>query len=258
MPFIEQQKIVRYVEENIPSFHQSRINGLKKLKLKTILKKKNPYLFKAKNIDTAGDLVESLLDAHLSSSEGGFLEGLAIFICAETFGGWEYSAQGIDLEFEREQNRYIVSIKSGSNWGNSGQIRKMLDNFNQAKKILRTNTSSINVVAVNGCCYGTDDQPDKGTYLKLCGQRFWEFISGIETLYKDIVEPLGYRTKENNEQFEQEYSKVINKFTLEFIQNYCDTDGQIYWQKIVQFNLSKKLNLNKSKLESNELNLTEE
>ena len=244
MPFIEQQKIVRYVEENIPSFHQSRINGLKKLKLQTILRRKNPYLFKAKNINLGSDLVRGLLDAHLSSSEeglfGGFLEGLAIFICAETFGGRKSAAQGIDLEFEREQIRYIVAIKSGPNWGNSGQIQKMVDNFNQAKKILRTNTSSINVVAVNGCCYGTDDQPDKGTYLKLCGQRFWEFISGMETLYTDIIEPLGYRAKENHEQFEQEYSKVINKFMLEFIQNFCDADGQIIWQKIVQFNSSKK------------------
>jgi len=33
-----------------------------------------------------------------------------------------------------------------------------------------------NIVAVNGCCYGRDNRPDKGDYLKYCGQRFWEFI----------------------------------------------------------------------------------
>ncbi len=203
MPLIQQQEIAKYVEENIPLFHQCRINGLKRLKLQTILKRKNPYLFKAKNINTASDFVKSLLDAHLSSSEeglfGGFLEEFAIFICTKTFGGRKSSSEGIDLEFEREQIKYIVSIKSGPNWGNSSQIRRMIDNFNKAKRILRTNTSSVNVVAVNGCCYGVDNQPDKGTYLKLCGQAFWEFISGIETLYIDIIEPLGYKAKENNE-----------------------------------------------------------
>jgi type II restriction endonuclease EcoO109I-like protein len=40
-----------------------------------------------------------------------------------------------------------------------------------------------NVVAVSGCCYGHENQPDKGDYLKLCGQRFWGFISGNRELY---------------------------------------------------------------------------
>jgi hypothetical protein len=245
MSSIEQQEIVSYVERNIPQFHQSRINGLRNLKLQTVLRRKNPYLFKAKNVITASDLVRGLLDAHLSSSEeglfGGFLEGLAVFICTKAFNGRKSSSEGIDLEFEHERVRYIVSIKSGLNWGNSSQIRRMIYNFNRAKRVLRTNTSLINVVAVNGCCYGKDDQPDKGEYLKLCGQRFWEFISGDELLYTSIIEPLGYRAKENNEQFEQEYGKVINKFTLEFMQSFCDTEGQIVWQRIVQLNSAKKI-----------------
>ncbi|MEB3358580.1 MAG: PmeII family type II restriction endonuclease [Synechococcales bacterium] len=240
MPPIEQRVIVRYVEENIPQFHESRINGLKNLKLQKILKRKNPYLFKAKNINTAGDFVKGLLDAHLSSSEeglfGGFLEGLAVFICSQTFNGRKSSAEGIDLEFEREGVRYLVSIKSGPNWGNSSQIRRMIDNFNKAKKILGTNTSLVNVVAINGCCYGKDNRPDKGTYLKLCGQRFWEFISGDEALYTEIIEPLGYRAKENNENFEQEYSKVINRFTREFMQDFCNLEGEIVWSEIVKLN----------------------
>lgn len=47
-------------------------------------KTQNPYLFKAKNITTTGELVKGLHDAHLSSQEegifGDFLEGLAVFI----------------------------------------------------------------------------------------------------------------------------------------------------------------------------------
>lgn len=241
---IESQEIIEYVQENIPQFHESRINGLRNLKLKTVLKRKNPYLFKAKNIIIATDLVKGLLDAYLSSSEeglfGNFLEGLAIFICSRTFNGRKSSSEGIDLEFERGNVRYIVSIKSGPNWGNSSQIRRMIDNFRKAKRILGTNISSINVVAINGCCYGKDDQPDKGEYLKLCGQRFWEFISENELLYTDIIEPLGYQAKENNEQFEQEYSKVINRFSLEFMKDFCDSDGQIIWQRIVQMNSEKR------------------
>ena len=97
----------------------------------------------------------------------------------------------------------------------------------------------MNVVAVNGCCYGKDQKPDKGDYLKLCGQQFWEFISGDENLYIDIIEPLGHQAKEENEQLVEEYGKAINRFTFEFIQNFCDTNGNILWEEIVKFISSK-------------------
>ncbi len=62
-------EVVTYVERNIGSFHVKRLQNLDELKLHKILKRKNPYLFRAKNILTAQDLVKVLLDAHLSSQE---------------------------------------------------------------------------------------------------------------------------------------------------------------------------------------------
>ena len=237
---ITQQEITDYVAANIQVFHQKRLDNLQKLKLMNVVRQKNPYLFKAKNINTAQDFVKGILDARLSSQEetifGGFLEELAIFICTQVYGGRKSSAEGIDLEFEKDGIRYIVSIKSGPNWGNSSQVAKLRDNFRKAKRILRTNVSSTNVVAVNGCCYGRDGTPDKGDYLKLCGQKFWTFISGDDNLYTDIVEPLGHQAKEKNEQFREEYDKVVNKFTAEFIGKFCDTEGNMLWEEIVKFN----------------------
>ena len=240
MKRITQQEIADYVQTNIQNFHQRRLDSLQKLKLMNVVKRKNPYLFKAKNINTAAEFVTTLLDAHLSSQEegifGGFLEGLAIFICSKVYNGQKSSAEGIDLEFERDNIRYIVSIKSGPNWGNSSQVAKLRDNFRKAKRILSTNTSLKNVVAVNGCCYGKNRTPDKGDYLKLCGQKFWAFISGEDNLYTDIIEPLGHQAKKKNEQFVQEYAKVVNRFTAEFIGTFCDADGNMLWEEIVKFN----------------------
>lgn len=184
---------------------------------------------------------ETILDAYLSSQEetlfGGFLEGLAVYICRHIYGGNKSSAEGIDLEFEKNDTKYIVSVKSGPNWGNSSQVKRMKDNFRKAKKILGTNiATSPNVIAVNGCCYGRDNNPDKGEYLKLCGQRFWSFISGNENLYTELIDPLEHKAKEKNEQFLEEYAKVANKFSLEFMKMFCDTTGQIHWEKIIQFN----------------------
>ncbi|MBE0431361.1 MAG: cytosolic protein [Dehalococcoidia bacterium] len=241
MAVIKTQAVRRYVERHIGSFHSGRLESLRKLKLNSILLKKNPYLFKARNILLAQDLVRILLDAHLSSQEeaifGNFLEGLAIFVNQEAHNGWKSAAQGIDLEFNKDGVRYIVAIKSGPNWGNSSQIRKMQEDFRKAKQIIRTADSNLHVVAVNGCCYGRNAKPDRGDYFKYCGQRFWEFISGKPDLYLRIVKPLGYSAREKNDEFKEEYAQIVNRFTLEFSERFV-VNGEIDWDALVRFNSS--------------------
>lgn len=244
MKKVSPDKICGYIEAHIPSFHKRRLESLAGLELHKVLKRKNPYLFKAKNITSAAELVKGILDAHLSSQEetifGGFLEGVAVFVCQSAFCGRKSSAEGIDLEFARNGTHFIVSIKSGPNWGNSSQIKKMVQNFKQAKKVLGTNTKKSHVVAVNGCCYGVNNTEDKGDYLKKCGQSFWSFISGDEDFFTRIIEPLGHRAQERNEEFIYEYGNVTNRFTKAFIIEYCDENGSINWPKLVQFNSGRE------------------
>ena len=241
---LEIQKVVKYVEDNIAAFHIKRIENINKLKLSQVLKRKNPYLFKAKYMQTSEQIIRGIVDAHISSNEetifGNWLEGLAIFINNEVYGGYKSGITGIDLEFDKDNIRYIVTIKSGSNWGNSSQIKKMLSDFKTAKKILRTSNSQINVVAINGCCYGIDRNPDKGEYFKYCGQEFWNFISGEENLYIELIEPLGYKAREKNEDFMLSYTQMINKFTREFSNSFCKKNGAIDWKKLVEFNSKNK------------------
>lgn len=236
--------ITQYVENNIGTFHQKRIMSLDTLSLSKVIKRKNPYLFKAKYVLTAEQIVKGLVDAHISSNEetvfGDWLEGLAIFINGKVYRGKKSGIVGIDLEFDIENRRYIVNIKSGPNWGNSSQIRKMVSDFKTAKRTLRTSNSGLNIVAVNGCCYGRNNNPDKGDYYKYCGQKFWEFISGDSNLYIGIIEPLGYKAKQKNEEFIKLYSQMINKFTREFGNDFCDRNGAIKWGKLVEFNSSMK------------------
>lgn len=239
-------EVDKYVEDNIGVFHQKRIAGLNTLQLKKVLRKKNPYLFKAKYILTAQDIIKSLTDAFISSQEetifGDWLEGLAIFINSKVYSGRKSGIPGIDLEFDKDGIRYILTIKSGPNWGNSSQIGKLLSDFKTAKKTLRTSNSKLNVVAVNGCCYGRDNIPDKGEYFKYCGQNFWEFISGDPELYIKIIEPLGHLAKERNDDFIKSYSQMINIFTKEFANDFCKNNGEIDWEKLVKFNSGLLIN----------------
>lgn len=232
--------VTQYVEANIGIFHEKRIKSLDNLKLDKVLKRKNPYLFKAKHTTTSEQIIRGIVDAHISSNEetifGDWLEGLAIFINEKVYDGRKSGITGIDLEFDKDGIRYIVTIKSGPNWGNSSQVAKMVSDFKTAKKTLRTSSSQLNISAINGCCYGKDNNPDKGDYFKFCGQEFWAFISGNENLYIDIIEPLEHKARERNEEFQKSYSQMINKFTKEFSNIYCNDKGEIDWEKLVQFN----------------------
>lgn len=75
-------EVREYANEHIVDFHQKRLSRLAELDLDDLIKK-NPYLFRAKNITRADELIESTLSAFLSSSEekmfGDFLEDLAIW-----------------------------------------------------------------------------------------------------------------------------------------------------------------------------------
>jgi hypothetical protein len=114
------QDVFSYVETHIGLFHQNRLEKLEGLKLNTVLLRKNPYLFKAKNILTSEQLVRNVLDAYLSSQEetlfGNFLEGVAIYVCGIVYDGRKPSTsalEGIDLVFNNDNRIFIVEIKSG-------------------------------------------------------------------------------------------------------------------------------------------------
>jgi len=235
--------IYQYEKNNCP-FVQERSNLLTKMKLSDLFENKNIYLFSINNDFTSvATIVKKLIDEQLSSDEEkmfrDWLEGLAIFFNEKVYGGKKSGIKGIDLEFENLNIRNIVSIKYDPNWGNSSQIEEMENNFKAAIKTLRTSNLNLQIKCINGCCYGKDNNPDKGTYFKYCGQRFWEFIGGNEDIYIDIIEPLRHKAKERNEKYMEQYAQMINKFTKEFINLFCGNDGSIDWEKLVKYNSGK-------------------
>ena len=253
------QNVENYVRLNISKFHEARINKLKTLKLEDLLKKKNPYMYKAKNINAADVLVRDLASAFMSSAEetmfGDWLEGLAIFIAGEVYGGRKSSADGIDLEMDKDGNHYLISIKSGPKWSNSSSMAKQKQNFTKAIKIFHTSGNKIPCFAIEGCCYGREHS-EKETHTKICGQEFWLFISGSNTLYTDIIEPLGTDAKAKNESYQKEYDAMITKFIIQFASKYCDENGSIQWDKILLLNsgfrYSKTIKPRKDKRSKNE------
>jgi hypothetical protein len=245
MPKLDYEPYFNFLSENVMTpFYNKRLQRLNELKLNEILQYKNPYLFKAKHLEVAGDLVKSILDAYLSSQEetmfGNLLEVFAIFISHNLYGGIKSEFKSVDLEFRRENIYYIVGIKSGPNWGNSDQISQMRSSLKIAKEMLRQNGITDEIVAVNGCIYGKDRNPFKKhkdpekVYYKYCGQAFWHFISDDDDLYREIITPIDKEAKQKDEAFKTAYAKKINQMTEEFIENFT-TDYKVDWIKLIDF-----------------------
>ena len=231
-------------EHVMTPFYLKRLEALQKMKLHDVLKRKNPYLFKAKNIDLAGDLAKSIVDAFLSSQEetlfGNLLEGFAIYVAQTQYDGFKSARKSLDLEFQRDNVYYIVGIKSGIHWGNADQISTMKSNFKRAREELRNEGVEQEIVAVNGCIYGKDAKPLKidvdadKTYFKYAGQEFWHFISGDDNLYRQIIVPIDVEARIKDEAFRAAYISKINEMTADFSLNFLNT-GQIDWLKLVDY-----------------------
>lgn len=234
------KSVNEYVNENIVDFHQRKLKSLSDLKLEKLLTK-NPYLFRAKNLTTASELIDDLLSAFLSSSEeklfGDFLEGLAMFVAEQTSGGHKSTAQGVDLEFINNNTHYVVSIKSGPSWGNSSQQDKLEQDLKTAIARLKQSKHSLNAQPVLGICYGKTKTTYLRGYMKIVGQNFWYLISENPNLYTDIVGPIGYEAKKHNDDFFSRRNGIANMLTNQFFNEYCDPKtGLIDWVKLIQFN----------------------
>jgi len=234
-------EVRRYVAENITRFHDSKLAALQNTDLPTLLKRKNPYLFRAKDLNDPEKLITSLLEASISTSEeaifGPFLEDLAIFIATKTADARKSPATGIDFEFTHGGTIYLVSVKSGTSWGDDAQQTKQEEDFDRLVRVVKQSRHTTRVQPVLGICYGkTRTNMHVRGAMKVVGQNFWFLISEDPNLYAEIIEPLGADAGARNESFVQERERLIGHFTREFKKDFAGEDGLVDWNKLIRFN----------------------
>ena len=238
---IDLAELREFIHDELHRFNESKLSKLNGLDLVKIIRRKNPYLFRYKNFEALEDLVKALVDATLSSSDetlfGVILERVAIKVCEQSFSGRKSMVEGIDLEFDRDNIRYIVSIKSGPNWGNSDQKKRMKQHFTQARRIFQQGGYSQMVRAIEGCCYGqTSRMFNQGDYQKLCGREFWQLISGNQAMYQVVLDLIAEASKDNGRTYKHHYDIAIMRITDELSSIYIDLNGDIDWSKILEKN----------------------
>lgn len=64
-----EDSIIEAIATALDNFYTNLISGIDRLNIKKVMKRKNPYLFRAKAMNGAAQIIDAILAAFVSSSE---------------------------------------------------------------------------------------------------------------------------------------------------------------------------------------------
>ena len=237
------------IAELLDVFFAKRTEALDKLRLQKKLKDKSPYLMRAIGVADASEIVEEILDAHISSSDetifgNDFFEPLAKWVAEQAYAGTQTTtvqisgAEGCDISIEHAGVYEAIAVKSGPKVFNAQSKKRQVEEFQKLQsRMAKTKKFFAPLV---GYCYGSKlqrENPDKpAPFAELAGQRFWHHLTGDAGFYLRIVDLMKSKPIEHRQGFMASYTMAKNKFVKEFSASYTNEDGTIDWLKLTQMN----------------------
>ncbi|MBR0280572.1 MAG: hypothetical protein IJQ81_03140 [Oscillibacter sp.] len=220
----------------LTEFYESLTRALDDINIEKILKRKNPYLYRARGIYSARQIIEEILSAYVSSSQetifgNVFFEPVTLALS----GGYQLFAEGIDIMVDKGDTMYGIVVKSGTSV-NADSRKRQEQSFQAAQKRVRRYKQAF--VPVVGYGYGHKRKYQSGgrPYIELAGQDFWHWLTGDPEFYTKIIRYMGTRPDEYAKKFEEAYANAENRLLREFTAKYCDKSGAIDWDTLVKFN----------------------
>ena len=234
---IDKVALENKVGELLDEFYKRRIAKIATLKLKDTLKRKNPYLYRAIGVQKASEIVEEILVAYMSSSDEGifgdaFFEPLAKFVS----GGVVAPSEGIDVARETETKYTAIAVKSGPSVFNAQSKKKQAVDFKALESRLRKLQKHFDPIV--GYSYGKKRQSKntQAPFRELAGQVFWLELTGDADFYIKIIALMRDKPNEHAQEYRVAFAAAVNRFTREFIDEFCHEDGLIDWERLVRFN----------------------
>lgn len=244
----DEQAVVQAIASALETFYGTLIEKIDGLNIQKVMKRKNPYLYRAKAMQSATEIVDSVLTAFVSSSEetifgNCFFEPIAI----AASGGNKALAEGIDIMIQNNETNTIsaIAVKSGPSVFNADSKKRQEQNFTAASKLAQQ--AKARYEAYIGYCYGKKKESGRGKpkmYQELAGKRFWAELTGDEDFYIKIIEYMGTMPEKYVADYKESYNRAANRLvpfklsledflrqlneirlTLDESQNNIETDG---------------------------------
>jgi hypothetical protein len=233
-------ELQQLIAERLNDFYKRRMQKIDTLKLKQVLRRKNPYLFKALGSQNANEIVSGLLAAYLSSSDEG-LFGDAFFepIAKAISGGVVSPSEGVDVAIETDKTYKAIAVKSGPNPFNSSQRKRQDDEFRSLRSRLMKLRKQFDPILGHG--YGKSQAFSKAViYRDLAGQEFWEELSGDPDFYLKLIRHMQSEIiLKHRQEYQAAWDMAMNRYTREFSISFCDERGNINWEALLEFNSGK-------------------
>lgn len=232
----DEETAMKAVGVALTEFYESLTRNLDDINIEKILKRKNPYLYRARGIHSARQIVEEILSAYVSSSQETIF-GNVFFepVTRALSGGYQLFAEGVDIMVDKGDTMYGIVVKSGTSV-NADSRKRQAQSFQAAQKRVQRYKQAF--VPVVGYGYGRRKvKPGRGNgYMELAGQDFWHWLTGDPDFYTKIIRYMGTRPDEYAKKFEEAYANAENRLLREFTAKYCDKSGAIDWDTLVRFN----------------------
>lgn len=224
------------ISKCLRDFYDRRLQKVRGLKLKGFLRRKNPYLFRALGIQKASEIVERVLTDYISASDetifgNAFFEPIARIVS----GAKTSDAEGVDFVIESGERITAVALKSGPNIYNASQKKRQSQEFLAVRSRLYKLQKQFDPIL--GHAYGrlkTEPTKDR-IYRDRSGQAFWTEITGDSDFYLKLVRLMKDVPTKHKKEYTPAWDAAINRFTAEFINDFCFRDGSIDWEKLVRF-----------------------
>lgn len=232
------EELRELIAKSLEDFYTRRMQRLGTLKLRQVLLRKNPYLYKALGTQSATEIVEEILQAYLSASDEG-LFGDTFFepIAKAVSGGVVSPSEGVDIAIETKDRYKAISVKSGPNPFNSSQVKRQSDEFETLRRRLSKLRKQFDPIL--GHSYGKKQTPATKTkvYRDISGQRFWEELTGDSQFYVRLIMLMEENIiRKHRQEYQAAYQKAVNRYVREFTSDFCEEDGTIDWEKLLRFN----------------------
>ncbi len=240
MTRLEKTKIEKFIRSSATKFQRRKLEKLKNISAKTIVKKIDPYLLNLSDVSTKLKWSTLNLDRIMVASEetlkGDMYEEIAFFIAKIRFKAKKTTGY-LDLIIPKDK-LYITEIKSGPNWGNSSQWESLINRFNKVKEELSKGSQEVQPLL--GICYGSlYNSCGRNGILELRGQAFWEFLTDESNFYMTLAQNLKAGSEKYIGQYRIKRNMTINRLATE-IQDFCLPNGELNKELILQYSSAKE------------------